>query len=49
MIKKSVETFAAIVKPLRTRWVYEWEGWMEKRNGKMFLQSVWLSHLTSLL
>lgn len=26
VVKNKVIRFAAIVKPLRTRWVYEWEG-----------------------
>jgi hypothetical protein len=30
--KNKVFRFAAIVKPLRTRWVYEWEGWSEMRK-----------------
>jgi hypothetical protein len=30
--KNKVIRFAAIVKPLRTRWVYEWVGWSEMRK-----------------
>jgi hypothetical protein len=45
--KNKVFRFAAIVKPLRTRWVYEWEGWSEKRKSRKFLRSIRPPHLIS--
>lgn len=36
--KNNVFRFVTIVKPLRTRWVYEWEGWSETRNESVVPQ-----------